>query len=201
MPAVFAGCLSVYTTITPLTTVLARVASTDLATTAVNGPLTMWAQPIFVRFQQQDLSLFPTSTATSTQGASPSRTPSQPSDISAVSPVPIRNPDPGLSTGAKAGICVGSSIGGLIVLFTIVCFFRRKRKARKDRMRPTQEVEEQVESHKDLSRPRELQSDFISRPGELQGDFISRKGSLKGNTLSDGTSKGSRQASVLELPS
>ena len=70
----FAGCVSTYAG-NVATTVSARSADSALNMTAVSGPITMWAQPITVEYQQSDTSLFVTSTSPPTStSASPKST-------------------------------------------------------------------------------------------------------------------------------
>ncbi|MCJ1295142.1 hypothetical protein MMC34_006703 [Xylographa carneopallida] len=64
-PLLFAGCISTYASGGGRTSVIARSGDSQLSSIIVTGPLTMWGQAVTVEFQQQDLSLFSTVTATS----------------------------------------------------------------------------------------------------------------------------------------
>jgi LPXTG-motif cell wall-anchored protein len=181
---IFAGCLSIYPESSGATTVRARANDTDLTTTAISGPISMWGQPVVVEFQQKDLTLFSTSTSSissstssrSSGTASPSATTAQPAITSTGSPTPSTDPKSGLSTGAQAGIGVGVAIVALILLAIAAFFLRRKRKASQ---KPNNGSENKVElpTHE-------------SRPGELHGDHLFQYDQTKGST---------RQGPVSEL--
>jgi LPXTG-motif cell wall-anchored protein len=158
---IFAGCLSIYPESSGATTVRARANDTDLTTTAISGPISMWGQPVVVEFQQKDLTLFSTSASTSSTSsgtASPSATTAQPAVTSTGSPTPSTNPKSGLSTGAQAGIGVGVAIVALILLAIAAFFLRRKRKAGQ---KPNNESENKVELPTNESRPGELHADHL----------------------------------------
>jgi uncharacterized protein (TIGR03382 family) len=108
----------------------------DLTTTTTTGPVEMWAEPIYVEFRQQDLTLYstssPTTTSTSTPGQ-PSSTASSATTASTSSPSARLDPyhsKGGLSTGAKAGIGVGAALGALLILLAVL-FARRRRRGNK----------------------------------------------------------------------
>jgi LPXTG-motif cell wall-anchored protein len=103
----------------------------------------MWAQPITVAFEQDDLSLFgvsPTSASTTTTTPSssvPANT--SPSSAPTTSPSHSQTPSSGPSTGAIAGIVVGAA-ALLALIIGASIFFRRKR-------RPSSRQSELVELH------------------------------------------------------
>lgn len=102
----------------------------------------MWAQPITIAFQQNDLSLFTTSvpSTSSTSSTSTSSNPTYTSSASTTSvtaisssippttsPTQTQTPSPGPSTGAIAGIVVGAI--ALLALVIGASFFFRKRRS------------------------------------------------------------------------
>lgn len=134
---IFAGCISTYSKASGATTVIARANNTDLqSSTTVNGPVTMWGQPIEVAFQQADLSYYTTSasststSSTSSATAQPSSIPTTPSAATATSPPSTSSAvaTGGLSPGAQAGIgaCVG--LVGLSLIGVALFLFWRKRR-------------------------------------------------------------------------
>ena len=118
---------------------LARANATDLSSAVVTGPLTMWAQPIAVAFQQKDLPLFTTVTSapdSSSTAARPSANPvtqvaATATSLAPTAPALIPNDNGGLSSGAKAGIGVGAAVvvAFLIVLGLFLVWRRRKQRA------------------------------------------------------------------------
>jgi hypothetical protein len=154
---IFAGCVSIYPKSNIPTAVQARANDTDLTTTTITGPVTMWGQPVMVEFQKEDLSLFSTSTSTSSSTtASPSATRTQPAATSPVSATPSTKPNIGLSTGAKVGIGVGVAIAVLLLLGVGIFFLRRKRKARSSREIPVEPLERLGELYAEDPGPKEL---------------------------------------------
>lgn len=141
----FDGCVSQFPA-SSSTTIVARANNQDLNTTVAggNGPITMWAQPLTVQFQSNDLSLYATASSTSS-----SATTTRSGDVSAASattgstaslssasqtstPSATATSSPGLSTGAQAGIGVGVSLGALAVIGAVIAWWllrRRKTKA------------------------------------------------------------------------
>jgi hypothetical protein len=118
------------------------VGQADLTTTTITGPVEMWAEPIYIEFRQKDLTLYstssPTTTSTSTL-AQPSSTAS--SAIGTPTGSLSAGPDPyhskgGLSTGAKAGIGVGAALGALLITLAVLFFAMRRRRGYKQRRPP-----------------------------------------------------------------
>lgn len=147
--AQFVGCVSTYPRAAGPTTVLGRANGADLNTTTVTGPLTMWAQPFSVAYQQRDLALFTTTTSgsgasspTSSGSASVTRSPTVSTASQTASPSPSGNSSAatasgsnsssgGLSGGAIAGIAIGAAaVLGLIVGLAIFFAFRRRKEQR-----------------------------------------------------------------------
>jgi hypothetical protein len=158
---VFAGCVSIYPKSNGLTTVRARANDSDLATTAISGPVTMWGQPIVVEFEQKDLTLFSTSTSTpSTSSATPgpSATTKQTAVTSTAPPTPSTNPSSSLSTGAKAGIGVGAAVVAIFFLGIAAFFLRRNRKAGR---KPTSGLGGTAELPGDETKPTELHGNHL----------------------------------------
>lgn len=137
--ATFAGCISTWLKASGDTVVPARYSSTYLSTTTLSGPITMWAQPIQVAFQREDLSLYTTSTiamttltqaqasATSAPQPAATTTPLLPSATPTVSPV---SSGEGVSTGVKAGIGMGAAAIGSFLIASALFFIWRRRRAR-----------------------------------------------------------------------
>ncbi|KAL2831112.1 hypothetical protein BDW59DRAFT_158057 [Aspergillus cavernicola] len=141
----FAGCVSTYPMASPATAVLARAGNFDTTTSTVSGPITMWAQPMTVAYEEDDLSLFittttttttPTTTPTSTEreletpSSSNPTTSSMPSstETNATNAPPSTDGSSSkLSTGAKAGIGAGAAAGGLIIIALLFLLYRRSR--------------------------------------------------------------------------
>jgi LPXTG-motif cell wall-anchored protein len=166
---IFAGCVSIYPESNGPTTVRARANDSDLATTAISGPVTMWGQPVMVEFQQKDLTLFSTSVSTSSTRsatASPSATTKQAAVTSTAPPTPGTNPNSGLSTGAKAGIGVGIAIGALFLLGVAFFFLRRKRKAGQNK---TNGLEGIAELPRNEIKPKELHGDHLVQNDRFKG--------------------------------
>lgn len=131
----FAGCTSIYSAEYGSTVVPAR-AEQDLNITTVTGPLIMWGQPISIEFQERDLTLFTTGTATETSSGSsnaqPANTSAQSTSQATDSSLPTSSPDSGLSTGAKAGIGIAVAIGVLGIIMAVAFVLLRRRKAVKN---------------------------------------------------------------------
>jgi hypothetical protein len=158
--------VSIYPESNGPTTVRARANDSDLATTAISGPVTMWGQPVVVEFEQKDLTLFSTSVSTSSTSssttASPSATTQQAVITSAVSPTPSTNPHSGLSTGAKAGIGVGVVIVALFLVGLASFFLIRKRKAgQKAGQKPTNGLDGMAELPRNEINRTELHGDHL----------------------------------------
>lgn len=144
----FAGCLSTFTS--GSTAVQARNGADDsgLNFTTITGTVTMWGQPISVEFQQQDLSLFTTSTTTSATvsasiltTAQPSNRITQPYSSPTVSTTPSSAPSSSLSGGAKAGIGITVGIGGFLIFWAVVFVFLRSRAMAKRQPYPQQDTQ------------------------------------------------------------
>jgi len=131
----YEGCTSIFPQASGATAVSARTEKSDLGTTTVTGPITMWAQPIYIQYAQQDLSLFSTSTPTSASVSkstpAPSSTRTAPTSTSTVAATSKDTTDGGLSTGATAGIAIAASICGLIAIAAVFLLFMRKRRAKR----------------------------------------------------------------------
>lgn len=131
----FAGCTSIYSAEYGSTVVPAR-AEQDLNITTVTGPLIMWGQPISIEFQERDLTLFTTGTATGTSSgpsnAQPANTSTRSTPQATDSSLPIASTDSGLSTGAKAGIGIAVAIGVLAIVMAVAFVILRRRKVAKN---------------------------------------------------------------------
>ena len=137
----YQGCASTYPAQSGSTVVANRVGQCDLTTTTITGPITMWAQPLYVEYRKQDLSLFSTSSPTTTTTSSSSAVQPSSAASSAISAPTSSssngsdtNPsNNGLSTGAKAAIGVGAALGALVILSAIFFSFMRSRRSNKQR--------------------------------------------------------------------
>lgn len=120
------------------TEVLAYTYSSNLTTTTVTGPITMWAQPMNIMWQFSDQILFPgspeyakpKSVEPSTDAPTPK--PGLSSTIvvatSKFSPVPTSSPSNSDSVGTKLlGIGVAVGIAAAIITGTIILIIRRQR--------------------------------------------------------------------------
>jgi hypothetical protein len=131
---IFAGCISTYPASSPPTIVAGRTGMADLLSSTVKGPITMWAQPINVEFDEGDLGIFmKSSTSSSTIATLPTSLGTTPavSSLSSSTGAPQLSPSLGLSNGAKVGIGVGVAIG-FLVLALAVFFIRRHRIKRRE---------------------------------------------------------------------
>ena len=180
IPVGFAGCISTYSKSYGPTSVPGRSSDSSLSRTVVTGPITMWAQPIQVAFQQKDLSLYTTGTPTSFSSsttAPPSSNSLTQVTMTATSlaptttPTSVPNDNGGLSSGAKAGIGIGAAVVGafLIVLGLFLVWRRRKQRAYPE------------EQH------------IIGPSGEYYG--LTRSGENE-NAYRDGTNRNSQRAEV-----
>jgi hypothetical protein len=165
----FAGCLSTFTS--GSTAVQARNGLDDsgLNYTTITSLVTMWGQPISVEFQEQDLTLFTTSTSTSASiststsvTAQPSNTVTQPYASSTVTPMQSSVPASGLSVGAKAGIAIAIAIGSFLILAALWYLLLRRRIV----------VKRQLYAQRDANAAnpwerRELQGSEIRHPVEM----------------------------------
>ncbi|BCS25462.1 uncharacterized protein APUU_50173A [Aspergillus puulaauensis] len=131
---VFAGCTSTYPASSPATTVLARTAVTDTTTSAVKGPVTMWAQPMTIAFAESDLSLFvtssptPTSTSRPDSGSIETVSSDGPKSATATPDAPAATESSSsLSTGAKAGIGIGVGGAAVIIIILLSLWFYKSR--------------------------------------------------------------------------
>jgi hypothetical protein len=125
----FAGCLSMFPS-GSTTTVPGRTASTDLATTTVTGPLTMWAQPITVEYQPSDLKYFTVSDSTVSSAAATGQ--ASISTVTATSTPPSTSTphlSQSMSGGAKIGIAIGCIVAAAIIGVAIYFFLPRRRKS------------------------------------------------------------------------
>ncbi|KAJ5921325.1 hypothetical protein N7466_009651 [Penicillium verhagenii] len=108
------GCVSTYTGTTFVAARAGGSPSPDYTTSkTASGTIRMWGQPITIMYQASDLSIYPTSAYTSSSSPSSSSAAASSSNT--------------LSTGAKAGIAVGSVVGALL-LFGVGLFWWRSRK-------------------------------------------------------------------------
>lgn len=140
--AIFRGCVSTFAK-DRTTEVLARVNNTDLASTTLRatGPITMWAQPITIAYEQRDIVFLPATTTTSAEMRSTSQ--SQTS-ISPTASTTTSSRDSMVSTPAASSIVpqesshsspsggmIGGIVGGALVvvgiLIGLAIFFLRKR--------------------------------------------------------------------------
>ncbi|KIW92027.1 uncharacterized protein Z519_07009 [Cladophialophora bantiana CBS 173.52] len=132
----FVGCLS---TFEGTTSVIARANDTDLSSTVVSGPLTMWGQPVTVEYQQKDLSLFGTTSTSSSLSIPTSTTTSSTAtatfSVSSGNSTSLLNKDSSdLSTGDKAGIAIAGILAVLIAVAIGVFLVRKRRDRRKRRL-------------------------------------------------------------------
>ncbi|EXJ74182.1 uncharacterized protein A1O5_02476 [Cladophialophora psammophila CBS 110553] len=130
----FVGCLS---TLEGTTSVIARANDTDLSSTVVSGPLTMWGQPVTVEYQQKDLSLFGTTSTSSSLPIPTSTTTSSTataSGSSSNSTSLLNKHSSDLSTGAKAAIAIAGILAVLIAAAIAVFLIRKRRERRKRRL-------------------------------------------------------------------
>ena len=115
--------------------------SSTLSLTTVTGPLTLWGQPMQFAYQATDLSLYITSSSSSslpTQSstaqpsatATPLSTTSNPSSSTSTS-LPVSEGAGGLSRGATAGIAVGSTIAAISIVALAILLFWKKRARRR----------------------------------------------------------------------
>ena len=172
----FQGCTSMFPSLST-TAVPARTKQTNLSPATITGPVTMWAQPITVAYQSSDVSMYTTSTASST-GTSPTAEPNArvTTDHAAATSTSdtgsLQQPSSGLSTGAKAGIGVGAAVGAVLVIaiITSLLFWRFRKNAQQKAMRenqvnPTPFVYE-VQSYPkaQIGPPQELATSYHNNP-------------------------------------
>ena len=138
----YQGCTSTYPLASGATAVEQRVGQADLTTTTITGPVEMWAEPIYVEFRQQDLTLYSTISPTTTSTSTPAQ-PSSTASSATSAPTSSLSAGPdlyyskgGLSTGAKAGIGVGAALGALLILLAVLFFAMRRRRGNKQRRPP-----------------------------------------------------------------
>ncbi|KAJ5687102.1 hypothetical protein N7536_009721 [Penicillium majusculum] len=139
----FGGCISEFPS-SSSTIVTVRQVSQE--STQVNGPVTMWAQPIQIELQASDKSLFVSATTTSdttlttATTSSTQRGPASPNPATPTSPNPA---DPGtgtetsgLSTGARIGVGVGVGAAGLIIIAALAFWLFRRRQNKGNKTLP-----------------------------------------------------------------
>ncbi|KAL4946092.1 hypothetical protein BDV06DRAFT_159755 [Aspergillus oleicola] len=151
---IYAGCISRY----PSTTSTIIPVRQETTKTRVIGPVTMWAQPITVALEADDSSLFvtPTTSSAATIASETATT----TTTTAIEPEPTTSASQadldttaedsssageeessgtGLSTPAAIGLGVGVGIGGLAAFAAVGLWFRRSRKAKKQKaaIKPT----------------------------------------------------------------
>ena len=164
----FAGCVNQYPT-DSVTSVTARTNSTDLIGVTITGPITMWAQPITVEYQNSDLSLFtsvPSAAPSTTPTASPGASPPLSSHMTATqigSSGGTSSPS-SLSTGDKVGIGIGVTIGSLVLLIGLAIFIFLRKKRVKDVVKQNPSNDAVEVAGKEL--PREL--DGLNTPDPQQ---------------------------------
>jgi hypothetical protein len=130
-PTEFAGCLSLFPT-SSVTAVPARDGNTDLTSITVEGPLTMWAQPITVIYRNEDVSLFALPTdMTSTIAAGPtSLSTSHPSTSTSSA---ASQPNKSLPGGLIGGVGTAAGIGVFLLLACVFIFARRRYRTKKEK--------------------------------------------------------------------
>lgn len=133
---VFAGCTSSFPD-GSVTSVSGRIQFSNgnfLKSTVVTGPVTMWAQPITIKYQFKDLAIYPALTSSTVQ---PSSTATSLTPVPTASPAPKVSSSstpspalggPGLSSGAKAGIGIGTAAVAVALLALILFFWRSRRR-------------------------------------------------------------------------
>ncbi|KAJ5561297.1 hypothetical protein N7535_004236 [Penicillium sp. DV-2018c] len=133
----FTGCTSTFSS-GKSTIVTVRQVSSE--STQVEGPITMWAQPIQVQLKAKESSLFVTPTPTTTTNTHSSATPSSTSTStststtttpSATTSAAAKDGSSGLSTGASIGIGVGVGMAALIVMAALAFWLFRRHQAKK----------------------------------------------------------------------
>jgi hypothetical protein len=132
-PTAFAGCLSLFPS-SSVTAVPARDGNTDLTSITIEGPLTMWAQPITVIYREEDVSLFtlPTNMTTSaTAGPTMSSIGriATSTSTSMSTPAPAPQPSKPLPGSVIGGIGIAAGIGAFILLTCIFILARRRYRA------------------------------------------------------------------------
>ncbi|KUM65827.1 hypothetical protein ACN42_g1271 [Penicillium freii] len=133
----YGGCISHFPS-SSSTIVTVRQVSQE--STQVNGPVTMWAQPIQIQLQASDSSLFVSATTTSDTTASgqttatTSSTQTGPTSPNPATPTGANPAAPGtgtetsgLSTGARIGVGVGVGAAGLIIIAALAFWLFRRR--------------------------------------------------------------------------
>ncbi|KAJ9489921.1 hypothetical protein VN97_g3359 [Penicillium thymicola] len=127
----FGGCVSEFPS-SSSTIVTVRQVSQE--STQVNGPVTMWAQPIQIELQASDKSLFVSATTTSDTTTSDSSPQTGPASPNPATPKPANPAAPGtgtessgLSTGARIGVGVGVGAAGLIIIAALAFWLFRRR--------------------------------------------------------------------------
>ncbi|CAI7609169.1 unnamed protein product [Penicillium palitans] len=131
----FGGCISEFPS---SSSTIVTVRQVTEESTQVNGPVTMWAQPIQIELRASDRSLFVSATTTSdttTSGQTTATTSStQTGPASPASPTPANPAAPGtgtetsgLSTGARIGVGVGVGAAGLIIIAALAFWLFRRR--------------------------------------------------------------------------
>jgi hypothetical protein len=131
--AIYAGCLSTFPS---TSSTIVTVRQDPKKSTQVQGPITMWAQPITVQLQSSDSSLFVSSTATTAASSTSGVTATQPTIAHPTETAfkeSTSSESSGLSTGAGIGVGVGVGVGGFTILAAIgLWFLRRRRRATKN---------------------------------------------------------------------
>ncbi|KAL4805599.1 hypothetical protein BDV18DRAFT_161248 [Aspergillus unguis] len=131
---VYAGCTSMLPE-GNTTTIPVRQETT---VTEVNGPITMWAQPLIVALEASDSSLFVTPSTSSTPAVPretstiPSPTATETDSAPDTQRTTNTSSGGGLSTGAGIGIGVGVGVGGFAVFAAVGLWIWRSRKAKKE---------------------------------------------------------------------
>ncbi|OQD61090.1 hypothetical protein PENPOL_c018G00220 [Penicillium polonicum] len=125
----YGGCISHFPS-SSSTIVTVRQVSQE--STQVNGPVTMWAQPIQIELQASDISLFVSATTTSDTTTSSTQTGAASPNPATPTPANPAAPDTGtetsgLSTGARIGVGVGVGAAGLIIIAALAFWLFRRR--------------------------------------------------------------------------
>ncbi|KAF4769885.1 hypothetical protein HAV15_011679 [Penicillium sp. str.  len=139
----FGGCISEFPS-SSSTIVTVRQVSQE--STQVNGPVTMWAQPIQIELQASDKSLFVSATTTSDTTLTTATTSSTQTGPASPNPATPTSPNPadpgtgtetsGLSTGARIGVGVGVGAAGLIIIAALAFWLFRRRQNKGNKTLP-----------------------------------------------------------------
>lgn len=199
----FQGCLSTF----PLgstTTVQARTEDSNLTSTQITGPVTMWGQPITVQYQRADATtvstttpgVFPTSTLSIITPQAPSGLTFQPSiDLSTIStsnipsstmlvPTISSTTRAGLGPGAKAGIGFGVTAMSLALVSVGGLFLWRRRIEKKAKAKARARKLRRATINPRNNQYKELKRQRLKLPVEMEASESKRASRFQGTTNS-----------------